>query len=331
MTFDACPSLSAGWSAVRELLPRWHRLIDNCPARIAAHGDSRMWLDALATLPDVETEVVDTASGVLIGSPKELDARQRASLERGLMALQPWRKGPFDLFGIHIDTEWRSDWKWERIAPHIRLPHHALVADVGCGNGYYGWRLLGSGAGQVVGIDPTVLFAMQHAAVSRYAGQRLAAANALLPVRLEDLPPSPETFDIVLSLGVIYHRRDPIAHLVDLVERLRPGGQLVVESLVIDTDALTTLMPSPRYARMRNVWHVPSRTRFLDWLEKAGLADTAIVDVTATTTREQRSTRWMQFESLAQALDPENPTTTVEGYPAPVRAIAVGWRTPHGD
>jgi tRNA (mo5U34)-methyltransferase len=30
-------------------------------------------------------------------------------MRQALMGLSPWRKGPFDLFGVHVDTEWRSD------------------------------------------------------------------------------------------------------------------------------------------------------------------------------------------------------------------------------
>jgi tRNA (mo5U34)-methyltransferase len=51
-----------------------------------------------------------------------------------------------------------------------------------------------------------------------------------------------------------------------------------------------------------------------------------VVDLNRTTTDEQRSTPWMRFESLAQCLDPDNPELTVEGYPAPLRAVVLATR-----
>ena len=36
---------------------------------------------------------------------------------------------------------------------------------------------------------------------------------------------------------------------------------------------------------------------------------------------EQRSTEWMRFDSLASALDPNDSGRTVEGWPAPERAL----------
>jgi tRNA (mo5U34)-methyltransferase len=48
-----------------------------------------------------------------------------------------------------------------------------------------------------------------------------------------------------------------------------------------------------------------------------------MVAVTDTTVHEQRSTEWMPFESLAEALDPDDPSRTIEGLPAPMRAIVI--------
>jgi tRNA (mo5U34)-methyltransferase len=234
------------------------------------------------------------------------------------MELHPWRKGPLCLGGAAIDTEWRSDWKWARIAPHIDLAG-ARVLDIGCGNGYYGLRMLGAGAGLVVGIDPTVLFVMQWLACRHFGGD---LANFVLPLGVEELPPGPAGFDTVLSMGVLYHRRDPRQHLSQLKTLLRPGGTLVLESLVLPPgQEEDLLLPAGRYARMPNVWAVPGTARLTGWLLEAGLRHISLVDVTPTTTAEQRSTRWMRFESLEQALDPEDRARTVEGHPAPVRAV----------
>lgn len=282
-----------------------------------AHGDMPRWLAALAALPALEPTTVDYGPTVTADGPVD-DARRNA-LAEALMGLHPWRKGPFTLFGIHIDTEWRSDWKWARIAPHIAALDGHRVLDVGCGNGYFGWRMLAAGARTVVGVDPTLVFCLQHRAITRYLD---GTANQVLPVRFEDLPPV--EFDSVFSLGVIYHRRDPIEHAGRLFRHVRPGGQVVVESLVVDGD--TSLEPAGRYARMRNVWTVPSVRALVDWLAAAGFEAVNAVDVTPTTIAEQRSTAWMRFESLADALDPSDPTLTVEGHPAPVRAVVTGRR-----
>jgi tRNA (mo5U34)-methyltransferase len=219
------------------------------------------------------------------------------------MELHPWRKGPLRLGGLHIDTEWRSDWKWERIEPHIELAGHRVL-DIGCGNGYFGLRMLGAGAALVVGIDPMLLFVMQWLACRHFSGD---IANYVLPLGIEDLPADPVAFDTVFSMGVLYHRKDPPHHLERIHSLLRPGGTMVLETLVLPAERQQDLLaPQERYARMRNVWAVPGTGLLQDWVRKAGFRKIELVDTTSTTIEEQRSTTWMQFESLAESLDPEN-------------------------
>ncbi|MCW8873654.1 MAG: tRNA 5-methoxyuridine(34)/uridine 5-oxyacetic acid(34) synthase CmoB [Xanthomonadales bacterium] len=297
----------SGWLAQTIRLAE-HRLQDH------PHGDLPRWREALDCLPRVQTRAVLDRPTPSLGA----DAADPGALRSLLMELHPWRKGPLCLGGAAIDTEWRSDWKWARIAPHIDLAG-ARVLDIGCGNGYYGLRMLGAGAGLVVGIDPTVLFVMQWLACRHFGGD---LANFVLPLGVEELPPGPAGFDTVLSMGVLYHRRDPRQHLSQLKTLLRPGGTLVLESLVLPPgQEEDLLLPAGRYARMPNVWAVPGTARLTGWLLEAGLRHISLVDVTPTTTAEQRSTRWMRFESLEQALDPEDRARTVEGHPAPVRAV----------
>jgi len=239
-----------------------------------------------------------------------------SALVGALQALHPWRKGPFAIGGVTIDTEWRSDWKWRRIAPALGSLRGQRVLDIGCGNGYFGWRMLAAGADEVIGIDPTLLFCMQHLAIARYTGD---PRNRVLPLGVEEIPDTVQ-FDTVFSLGVIYHRRDPLQHTRQLHALTRAGGRAVLESLVV-VDAAQDLIPRGRYARMRNVWCVPTIATMQSWLESSGFSNVRVVDVTPTTTAEQRSTEWMRFESLSQALDPADPAYTVEGHPAPVRAV----------
>jgi tRNA (mo5U34)-methyltransferase len=195
------------------------------------------------------------------------------------------------------------------------------VLDIGCGNGYYGLRMLGAGAALVVGIDPTILFVMQWLACRHFSGD---LPNFVLPLGIEDLPPGRAGFDAVFCMGVLYHRRDPRQLLARLKALLRPGGELVLESLVLPPDRQQELLVPPgRYANMRNVWAVPGTGRLADWLEQAGFGGIRLADVTPTTTDEQRSTDWMRFDSLQQALDPDDRARTVEGHPAPIRAILV--------
>ncbi|MDX1554394.1 MAG: DUF1698 domain-containing protein, partial [Xanthomonadales bacterium] len=131
----------------------------------------------------------------------------------------------------------------------------------------------------------------------------------------------------VFSMGVLYHRRNASAHLQRLYGLLRPGGTLVLESLVLpDEQAAEVLRPGARYARMRNVWAVPGCDRLLQWMTDAQFGEVEIVDVGWTETAEQRSTPWMTFESLEQALEPENLRRTIEGHPAPRRAVVIARR-----
>ena len=256
-----------------------------------------------------------------IGLADDCSADERAELRSLLETFIPWRKGPFELFGIHIDTEWRSDWKWERVAPHLSSLQDRLVLDVGCGSGYHLWRMHGAGAKLVIGIDPSLFFLMQFRAIKHYAGE---LPVHYLPLRSEDLPDfGGEGFDTVLSMGVLYHRRSPLDHLQELKSALRAGGELVLETLVVEGDVQTVLMPEERYGKMRNVWFIPSVPMLELWLRRLGFVNIRTVDVTPTRVEEQRSTDWMRFESLRDFLDPLQPEQTVEGYPAPVRAVII--------
>lgn len=287
-------------------------------ARLAqGHGDLPRWQGALDALPDLPVDAVDLREGVRLHGPCE--PATRARLEQALRQLMPWRKGPFQLFGITIDSEWRSDWKWARIAPHIDL-RGQRVLDVGCGNGYYLWRMLGAGAASAIGIDPSWLYHCQFQALRHF----LPGSKAWhLPLAVEDLPARLQGFDTAFSMGVLYHRRSPIDHLLELKDCLVEGGRLVLETLVIRGRPNEVLMPEGRYAQMRNVWFLPSIASLELWLRRAGFVDVQTLDVSPTLTQEQRATPWMRFQSLADFLDPADSSRTREGLPAPIRALLV--------
>lgn len=294
----------------RSHLSNFHPQLQDALANIRQHGRAEEWNDVL-TLVDASDHPPDFTGDTIRFADPSVD------YETALKRLLPWRKGPIQIGKTYIDTEWRSDWKWRRIQPHLESLHERHVLDVGCGNGYHLYRMLGDGAGLALGIDPTMLFNYQFRLM-----QKLAPPNAayLLPLKSEQLPAF-SYFDTVFSMGVLYHRRSPIDHLSELLSFLRPGGQLVLETLIVEGDEYTTLLPKDRYAKMANVWFIPSTDMLERMIERVGFTDTKTVDVTPTTTDEQRATEWMQFQSLADFLDPMDSSRTVEGYPAPVRAV----------
>lgn len=279
------------------------------------HGDLARWYAAVEALPELTPKQIELRDALRLEA--DCDDATRAKVKAALQGLIPWRKGPFDLFGVHVDTEWRSDWKWQRVAPHLDLAGKRIL-DVGCGNGYYMWRMLGAGADAVIGVDPNWLFLNQFLAVKHYLPDSSAWH---LPLALEELPARLEGFDTVFSMGVLYHRRSPIDHLLELKDCLLKGGELVLETLVVEGDAQQVLVPEDRYAMMRNVWFLPSVPALELWLRRAGFVDVRCVDVSTTSVEEQRSTEWMRFQSLPEFLDPADHGRTLEGLPAPTRAV----------
>ena len=276
------------------------------------HGRSEEWDAALATIQSTKPASQFDADTLSVGDPN-------ADFEEVLSMFLPWRKGPLQIGKTLVDTEWRSDWKWQRIIQHIESLEGKQVLDIGCGNGYHLFRMLGAGADLALGIDPTILFNYQFSLL-----QRLSKPNRayLLPLRSELLPRL-GGFDTVFSLGVLYHRRSPIDHLKELLSFAKPGGELVLETLIVEGDQNTMLIPQDRYAKMANVWFIPSTSMLELMLRRAGFIDVKTVDVNTTSLNEQRATKWMQFQSLEDYLDPADKTKTVEGYPAPTRAILV--------
>lgn len=303
-------------------LAKWLEVL---PAQISEwqrenlHGHFRDWYKSLEYLPLLEPQKLDLLHSVT-ADRDDISDRHRQGIEKLLRNLMPWRKGPYFLYGTHINTEWRSDWKWERVIPHISPLSGRTVLDVGCGSGYHMWRMIGAGAHLVVGIDPMQLFLVQFEAVRKLLNDDRRAH--MLPLGIEQLPVL-QAFDTVFSMGVLYHRRSPLDHLLQLKNQLVSGGELVLETLVIEGDVNQVLVPGERYAQMRNVFFIPSAEALKSWLEKSGFVDVRIVDFALTTTEEQRRTDWMTSESLAEFLDPDDPSKTVEGYPAPLRAVLV--------
>lgn len=286
----------------------------------AEHGDFDRWLRALNKISADTPDNIDLKQSVTISNHQPMPIGELKKLESLLRTFHPWRKGPYHVHGIHIDTEWRSDWKWDRVLPHISPLKNRSVLDVGCGNGYHMWRMLGEGARLCVGIDPSHLFLIQFEAIRKLMGGDQRAH--LLPLGIEQLPKL-QAFDTVFSMGVLYHRRSPLDHLIQLKDQLVSGGELILETLVIEGDENAVLVPKERYAQMRNVYFFPSARALKVWLELVGFEQVRIVDENVTSIGEQRSTDWMTHNSLPDYLDPSDASKTVEGYPAPRRAVLI--------
>ncbi len=287
------------------------------PLNVRKHGDLQRWFHLIENLPALNIDYRLLADTIEInGNNPNLDFIE---FKNTLKQLSPWRKGPYELFGIHIDTEWRSDWKWQRLENHIAPLKNRWVLDVGCGNGYHCWRMLGAGAKRVIGIDPMLINVMQFQFIKKLYGR--TAPIDVLPFGIEKLSRPLKIFDTVFSMGVLYHRRSPLDHLMELKDCLKAGGELVLETLIIDGKLGDTLLPEDRYAQMRNVWFLPSCDTLKSWLNRCGFENIRLIDVTKTSTDEQRTTEWMTFYSLKDFLQSDNTELTCEGYPAPKRAI----------
>ncbi|MEI4220148.1 MAG: tRNA 5-methoxyuridine(34)/uridine 5-oxyacetic acid(34) synthase CmoB [Candidatus Dasytiphilus stammeri] len=302
------------------LLNRW---LETLPALLASFqrqkypGIVKKWSNSVQKLPLIIPEKLNLKEGISASS-QLINPDQRNKIENLLKHLTPWRKGPFYLYGINIDSEWRSDFKWNRLFKHISSLNNRMVLDVGCGNGYYLWRTLGAGAKLAVGIDPSKLFYFQFEAIKKLIGNKKFVH--LLPIEIDQLPPL-AVFDTVFSMGILYHRRSPLDHLHNLKNQLTAGGELILETLVLPNDIPQVLFPVDRYANMRNVWFIPSPKTIKIWLHRCGFKNIRVVDLQITTVNEQRRTKWANIYSLSDFLDPQDNSKTVEGYPAPLRAI----------
>ncbi len=255
---------------------------------------------------------------VTIGAPEDLSPEASKRLYQCLDQLCPWRKGPFDLFGIRIDSEWQSWMKWERLLPHIKNLKGRMILDIGSSNGYYMFRAAAHEPLMVLGLEPQSYFYYQYLVIQKFLNQENVFC---LPIPHDEWLKTDLYFDTVFCMGVLYHRPSPVDMLRSIHDSMKKGGELVLENLVLETRQNLCLFPEDRYAKMRNVYFIPDLLVMESWLCRAGFKNIRCVDVARTSPLEQRKTRWIQTESLKDFLDPHDPDKTVEGYPAPVRAI----------
>jgi tRNA (mo5U34)-methyltransferase len=228
--------------------------------------------------------------------------------------LIPWRKGPFNLCGVEIDSEWQSNKKYNLLRPYFDLKDK-LVADVGCNNAYYMFRMLEDKPKKLVGFDPSALFKTQFDFVNTFIKSDIV--YELMGV--EHMEHYEHKFDFIFMLGVLYHRSDPVSTLKSLRNSLNPNGEIIVDSFMIDGEDEVALSPHDRYSLIPNIYFVPTINCFKNWLNRAGFTDIEVLKITQTDSEEQRATEWSFEVSLNEMLDPQDPTKTIEGYPAPKR------------
>jgi len=283
------------------------------------NGNIPKWtiaLDALKAMPKGEIELNEPYISI---NQNSLDSEIIVSAFKKLL---PWRKGPFMFNNLKLESEWQGDLKWKRLQNHITPLKNRRVLDVGAGNGYFTLRMAMEGAKKVLGIEPFLLFNYQYAAIKSLIGNEINAM--LLPIRLEEMPKS-AIFDSVFSMGVLYHQRNHMEHLLQLKDIMAPGAELILETLVVEGPKGYVLVPEGRYAQMRNVHCLPSIETLKSWLADANFNNIKVVDISKTSPKEQRRTEWIgdNAASLEDFLDPSDSSLTKEGYPAPTRVIII--------
>jgi len=290
-----------------------------------AKGNFLKFKKILEGIPDFIPSLIDLESdAITIGGKSDLTPKEYVLLEDKLEQLCPWRKGPFNLFGVHIDSEWQSWMKWKRLENHMDNLKGRRVLDIGSSNGYYMFKMAACDPLMVLGVEPQSSFYFQYLTLQKFLNQDNVFC---LPVPHDQLPKMNKYFDTVFCMGVLYHRKSPVQMLKDICDSMRSGGELILENLIIDSKQNFCLFPKDRYAKMRNVFFIPDLLAMESWLLRAGFTNIRCVDVTKTSVEEQRKTQWIHTESLKDFLDPNDRDKTVEGYPAPVRAIFIATAT----
>jgi tRNA (mo5U34)-methyltransferase len=283
------------------------------------NGNIPKWtiaLDELKAIPKGEIELNEPYIRI------DQNSADPILLERAFKRLLPWRKGPFIFNNLKLESEWQGDLKWKRLQKHITPLKNRRVLDVGAGNGYFTLRMAMEGAKKALGIEPFLLFNYQYAAIKSLVNKDINAM--LLPIRLEEMPKL-SIFDSVFSMGVLYHQRSHMEHLLQLKDMMAPGAELILETLVVEGPNGYSLIPDGRYAQMRNVHCLPSVETLKSWLVDTKFENIRVIDISKTSSKEQRRTEWIgdNAASLEDFLDPSDSSLTKEGYPAPTRVIII--------
>ncbi len=280
-------------------------------------GKSSTYWKLLQNQPDLRAERVLLNSPVIdIGSGEQINPSLSQMIESQLRIFSPWRKGPFSVFDIFIDAEWRSDWKWQRIEPYLMPLAGKKICDVGCNNGYYMFRMAAFQPEIIIGLEPIARYWFNFQYLQKFA----AVPNLHLQLMgFEQLDFYPEFFDTILLMGILYHHQDPL-HILRLAHNaLKPGGQIIVDSMTVPGQGPWALFPGKRYAKAPGVWYLPTADCLASWLHRTHFTNLVPIYDGELSCDEQRQTDWSAEESLIDFLDPLNSTLTVEGFPRPRR------------
>jgi tRNA (mo5U34)-methyltransferase len=280
----------------------------------------RPYQEAIAALPlfeNIETSFGDRVT-ITIPYLSEKDARQ---IEETARLMLPWRKGPFQINDLFIDSEWQSQIKYNLLEPHFDL-RDKIVGDIGCNNGYYLFRMLTHQPKKLVGFDPSAIYYSQFQFIEHFIQSGIT--YELLGV--EHVEFYEHKFDVLFCLGVLYHRADPVGMLKSLFKGLNKGGELILDTFMIDGDDEICLTPRERYSKIPNIYFVPTVKALESWCLRAGFERVEVLEIKKTDLTEQRKTNWINTQSLEDFLDPNDPDKTVEGYPAPKRVYIKAYK-----
>lgn len=265
----------------------------------------------------IRAQYLDFSGDVVhIGRAAEITEEDHQKVRQAMRGFIPWRKGPFDVFGNKIDAEWRSERKWNRILPVLPELNNKMIADVGCNNGYYMFRMAQYRPQWVIGFEPYLQHYYAFKTLNSFAGVNNLTVELM---GVEHITLFEGCFDVIFLMGILYHRSSPIEVLKDIKKAMRPGGSLIVESQAIPGELPVALFPERSYAKVPGTYFVPTASCLTNWLKRVGFEDVKIFCTHPMSSLEQRSTEWMTFESYSDFTDKDDPELTIEGYPAPIR------------
>lgn len=269
----------------------------------------------IAPLRERVESLEETPCSMAFGDAIEIDGTfDEEKIQETAKALMPWRKGPFRLGKLFIDTEWQSNIKYNLLRPHFNLKNKR-VADIGCNNGYYMFRMLEDAPKLLVGFDPSPLYKTQFDFINHFVKSEIV--YELLGV--EHVEFYEQKFDTIFCLGVLYHRSDPVAMLKQLYKGLDKQGEVILDTFYIEGEGEMCLCPKSSYSKIPNIYFVPTVGALKNWCLRAGFESFEVLETSVTDANEQRKTEWIEGQSLEDFLDPNDSSKTVEGYPAPAR------------
>ncbi len=273
--------------------------------------------EPLLSIPIFKTKCIQLDQpAVIIGDSKEFKANELALFKKAAQAFVPWKKGPFTLFDINIDTEWRSNLKWERFFPHLKQLKGSRIADIGCHNGYFMFRMAHYQPELIIGFEPHPRHYYNFQLMQNYA----QISNVHYEIfDADQISHYPSFFDHIFCLGLLYHLVDPIGTLKKFHNALRTGGKIIVDCQGVEGNDPIAFVPGGRYANARGIWFLPTLPCLKTWLRRSGFKDIKCFYAKPLDSSEQRATKWAPIKSLEDFLDPKDRSKTIEGYPAPIR------------